>query len=241
MKTICILTALLSIHVANAQDAPDFTITDIDGQSHNLYTELDAGNTVVLKFFTNWCPICNNTADEVEALWQDYQTAGDNVIFWALDRDANETNAHATTYRDNNGLTFPVIGEANSVANLYGVVYQPEYYIICPDRTFTKQVSYTEVDVPVQQCLALNTGVSDNPNSDGSNVLVTANTLLWHSTTMANGTLAIIDISGREVQRIPVTTDVPAILHGLNEGIYLYRLLAEDGRVYQGRFVHKAN
>ncbi len=34
-----------------ADDIGDFTITDSDGVTHNLYDELDAGNTVLIDLF----------------------------------------------------------------------------------------------------------------------------------------------------------------------------------------------
>jgi len=233
MKHALLLVALLASHSVQGQDAPDFTITDIDGQSHNLYAALDAGNTVVLKFFTNWCPICNNTAEDVEALWQGYQAAGDDVLIWALDRDANETNAHANTYRDNNGLTFPVIGEANSVAQLYGVLYQPEYYIVCPDRSFIQKVSYTEVDAPVQACLAQTTSVAEV--RDGSLVRVQGNALVWQDATAGSGVVSISDLSGRAVLGGTMGSGTVFPLDGLNNGIYIYHVMAADGRSYQGK------
>ena len=64
-KKLCFkLTALLLIllsfsypaksQLADGTTAPDFTLTDINGTSHNLYTYLNAGKTVVIDFFAVW-------------------------------------------------------------------------------------------------------------------------------------------------------------------------------------------
>ena len=220
-----LLTTILAFNLlaANAQTAPDFTITDIDGNSRNLYNTLDAGNVVVLKFFTNWCGICNNSADDVLALYNSYQNNGDPVVFWALDRDPNETNAHATTYRNNHNLTFPVIGEASSVAALYGVQYQPEYKIICPDRSYEEEVSHTQVDQHVQNCLSQITGIEDAPTdgklkfehrADGLSVV-------WNTKASETAKLTLIDMSGRIAEEHTLSGGEKVLFRKLTPGIYI--------------------
>lgn len=220
-----LLTTILAFNIliANAQTAPDFTITDIDGNSRNLYNTLDAGNVVVLKFFTNWCGICNNTADEVLALYNSYQSNGDPVVFWALDRDPNETNAHATTYRDNHNLTFPVIGEASSVAALYGVQYQPEYRIICPDRSYEEEVSYTQVDQHVQTCLSQITGIEEAV-ADGKLYYEQRSTglsVLWKTEADETAKLTMIDMSGRIAEEHLISGGERVTFRNLTPGIYI--------------------
>lgn len=230
--SLCICVAI-SV-VVSAQDAPDFTITDIDGNTRHLYTELNSGNTVVLKFFTNWCSICNATADEVQALWESYQMNGDDVVFWALNRDQNETNAHATTYRDNHSLTFPVIGEAYAVAQAYGVVYQPEYYIICPDRSYVMKTSYSQVDGPVQTCLAsTGTGIAELDNAIVPEIH--GNIFAWGASASSKGKLSVIDMSGRLVFSEKIN-GFDELELDLTTGIYLFTLEQGNKVIATGKF-----
>ena len=39
----------------NGSVAPDFTITDIEGEEHNLYSYLDSGYAVIIDFSATWC------------------------------------------------------------------------------------------------------------------------------------------------------------------------------------------
>ena len=67
MKKILLIAivALLSFNNAQAQlpdgsVAPDFTLTDINGVTHNLYTYLDNGYTVFIDLYAVWCGPCWN-------------------------------------------------------------------------------------------------------------------------------------------------------------------------------------
>jgi len=216
MRTLTLVAcgmALLSL-TATSQEAEDFTILDVAGTARHLYAESDAGNTVGLQFFTSWCLVCNVAAPQIQTRWESYQSGGSPVVYWAVNRAQNEYNADAIAYRNLHSLTYPVIGEANSIAQLYpnqtafrffvlsffslsalknetvtkamldffallkkkitrakipedlfrvfgklfglgiyGVIYQPEYYIICLDRSYTMKTSYTQVDAEVEECL----------------------------------------------------------------------------------------
>ena len=44
--------------LANGSIAPDWTLTDINGTTHNLYNYLDNGYTVFIDFSAVWCPPC---------------------------------------------------------------------------------------------------------------------------------------------------------------------------------------
>ena len=178
---------------------------------------------VVLKFFTNWCSICNNTADEVVDIYNDYQTNGDPVVFLALDRDPNETNAHATTYRDNHNIPFPVIGEAYSVAQQFGVVYQPEYYIIRPDRSYVKKTNYSTMNTAVDEALAsLGTGISEAYRS--AQVEVAGNSIKWLGDEAQQVEVSIVDISGRIAQQGKAFGQQAISLEDLSVGVYVYRV-----------------
>jgi peroxiredoxin len=56
--TLMCLFSLVRAQLPNGSIAPDFTATDINGQSHNLYSLLNQGYTVYLDVSATWCGPC---------------------------------------------------------------------------------------------------------------------------------------------------------------------------------------
>lgn len=234
MKTLTLLLSLLVSTSVIAQTASNFTITDIDGNSRDLFSELDAGNVIVLKFFTNWCSICNNTADEVVSVYNGYQTNEDPVVFWALDRDPNETNAHATTYRNNNSIPFPVIGEASSVAAQFGVQYQPEYRVVRPDRSYVSVASWGGLNAAIDAALtSIATNIGDVVG--GYDFVVAENVLTWKAPASEKAEIVVTDASGRLVVKQPLAGEQSLRLQNLNAGVYIYRLMKNNEVLVTGK------
>lgn len=145
---LLLIVALFTFNNAQAQlpggsIAPDFTLTDLDGTSHNLYSYLDNGYTVFLDFSAVWCNPCWNyhISGALEDLYMNHGPAGmpnvdpnttDDVMVFFIEGDGNtvaELNGNgSSTYGDwvtgvndsepASGLTpYPIIctdGTANS-------------------------------------------------------------------------------------------------------------------------------
>ena len=139
---------LMGFSVAHAQlppgsIAPDFTVTDLNGNSIHLYDLLDAGKTVYLDIFATWCGPCWNykNTGALETIWDTYGPSGTNEAYViAIEADA-ATNV-ACLYGPSgcvggtqgnwvNGTNHP-IADYSPINGLYGINYYPTIYMICP-------------------------------------------------------------------------------------------------------------
>lgn len=161
MKKLLLSAAILfgAATAVNAQlpdgsVAPDFTVTDIDGTTHNLYSYLDAGYTVVMDVSATWCGPCwsYHQSGALEDLYVNHGPAGypgvsasttDDVMVLWIEGDASTTLADIQGTGTNTqgdwtaGTQFPIIDNA-SLNGPYAIAYFPTIYTICPNRILTE-------------------------------------------------------------------------------------------------------
>lgn len=180
MKKLFFSLTLFAGLSANAQLpagslAPDFTLTDINGVTHNLYTYLDQGYTVFIDVSATWCGPCWNyhNTNALEDLWVSHGPAGGNgvsanttddvmVIFIEGDGTTTDAELHGGAGSQGDwvtGVSHPIIDPAASIIdafnNDYAIGYFPTIYKICPNRI---------INEPGQQSAAnLYSGVADCP------------------------------------------------------------------------------
>jgi len=142
-----ILTTLLIATLANLNaQAPDFTLTDIDGTTHHLYGYLGEGKTIILNFATTDCGECWNfhqtqNMNTANAL---YGASGtDEMVFLFLEIDSTSGLSELQgegLYTSGDwltGTTFPVIDNAQDVAAQYDITSVPAVVAVCGDTTAT--------------------------------------------------------------------------------------------------------
>ncbi|HRI58176.1 MAG TPA: redoxin family protein, partial [Saprospiraceae bacterium] len=103
MKRILLLLAfsiagwtVVHAQLPSGSTAPDFTVTDLDGNTYNLYTLLDEGKTVYLDFFATWCGPCWNyhNTHAFRDLWDTYGPPGTNeAMVFSIEGDASTNTA----------------------------------------------------------------------------------------------------------------------------------------------------
>jgi peroxiredoxin len=116
-----------SAYSSIGKPAPDFTLTDLKGQSHSLKDY--RGKVVVLGFISTTCPISNDYNARIRAIAEDY--GKQNVVFLGVNSNFNEPVAGIKAHAAKNNLTFTILkDEGNKVADAYGAQRTPEIFLI---------------------------------------------------------------------------------------------------------------
>lgn len=157
-KTLLLGALMLAGLCANAQEgglpdgsiAPDFTATDLNGNTHTLSEYLAEGKTVVLYISATWCGPCwqfHNT-HYLEEVYNVYGMGGsEDVVILYVEGDPTTTVAHlngigsASKTQGNwvEGTSYPILDNAQ-IANDYDINAFPTLFRICPEDGTTTQI-----------------------------------------------------------------------------------------------------
>jgi thiol-disulfide isomerase/thioredoxin len=148
MQKGLILTLILFV-VANvslsAQTAPNFTFTDTEGVTHDLYADyLNQGKTVLLKIFFVNCPPCRAIAPSMQTLYEEWGEGEYDVEFIELSNKSFDSNLDVQGYKNDFNITFPGAGADGGalialepyLTGTFGSFFgTPEFAIISPNRS----------------------------------------------------------------------------------------------------------
>lgn len=159
-----------------AQNAPNFSATDINGNNWNLYDLLDQGKTVILDFSTTWCSPCWGFHHEqvLSNLHNAFGPEGsDQLVVLFIESDPTTTmadlegNTGQTQGDWITGTPFPIIDNA-SIAEDYNVFGFPTIYTICPDKSM-QQTNRQSFDQYINTLI----GLCDNSIGMNTDVIAT--------------------------------------------------------------------
>ncbi|MBI1267475.1 MAG: T9SS type A sorting domain-containing protein [Cryomorphaceae bacterium] len=142
----------------------DFTITDVDGNVHNLYAYADAGKYIILDFFFDTCPPCQATAPFFNELHDTYGCNSGDLICLTIN-NGTDNDAMVIAYEQAYGGSFnhaPAIsadGGGGEVNANFGINAFPTYCMVGPNRTL--------VNADIWPVSDMNTFVSAFPAGSG--------------------------------------------------------------------------
>ena len=226
MKKKLQLTALLALSILtfetkaqlpDGSTAPNFTFTDMDGNTQDLYSYLNAGKPVVIDISATWCHPCWNyhTSGALEDFYNQKGPPGTDevmVIFIEADWTTSDSDMYGTgNFTEGDWVTgtpYPMCNPpAPDIDNFltdYQNIYVPCIYLICTDKETHNlgQLTTTELDSALSTCgaftstnnLNLNSEISVFPNPSAGNVFVTMPPFVTE-----NATITILNAMGEIV------------------------------------------
>lgn len=245
-----ILSFLLLATTTFAQTAPDFTFTDVNGDTHTLSESLAEGKVILLDFFFVDCGPCITWHPEFEQLATDYEDS--NLEIWAISDIDSEAYINSSIFSPthSNQKIAGIEGGALDVLNLYRQNFNftgyPTYSVICSDGSITWDIWPLSAGInQVRSQLTEECGVSFNVGVSGVEQLSSisaypnpaneAATLEFNLETSTNMTIGLFNTLGQSVMEIPMA-NYNAAFHNINidvadlaEGLYTIRLQSDEG------------
>jgi thiol-disulfide isomerase/thioredoxin len=151
-KMLLTLFIALTLSIASAQTAPDFTFTDIDGNAHTLSTALEDGKVIIIDFFFVNCGPCVSWAPEIDQLIADFEDT--NVEVWSIsDRDSDSAiSSSVFNPTHDNHKAGGSAGSGDDIVNLYANNFNftgfPTFAVVCTDGSITWDIWPLSTGVP---------------------------------------------------------------------------------------------
>ena len=140
---LCMLTYVVNAQVNNynvGDVVDDFTVTDVEGVEHNLYSILAEGKYVYLDFFFDTCVPCQTTTPIFNEFFDKYG-CNEGDVFCISINNGSDNDAEVIAFGNAYGGPFnhaPAVsadGGAGAVDANFGVAAYPTYILIGPDST----------------------------------------------------------------------------------------------------------
>ena len=114
-------------------NAPDFVLTDLEGNSHKLSDY--KGQGVFLNFWGTWCEPCIEEMPAIDRQYKEFKDQGVTV----LSVNIAQSNMEVSSFRDQLGVTFPIVIDKNkSVMEAYNVTWLPATILVNPEGKIQK-------------------------------------------------------------------------------------------------------
>jgi len=134
----------------SAQSAPDFTLTNLEGQKVSLSDY--KGKVIIVDFWATWCGPCKMEIPSFIKLQEDYQ---DDVVILGISLDQGGPKV-VVPFAKKMGINYPIVYGDGSVVQSYGGVRSiPTTFVIDKDFNIQrKYVGYTDHKVFEKDILA---------------------------------------------------------------------------------------
>ncbi len=262
MRNLLIFCLLLlnSFNHLSAQtpltEAIDFSVKTTESEVINLFPLLDAGNIVVIDFFSTSCGPCQTFAYDFEMAYQNFGSNQGNVFFLAI--NYNSDNQGVRIFDSTFNVTLPsasgIEGGGNAVYEAYLISAYPTVIVIKPDHQIAEQFIWEPTAENITNAV-VNAGgtlvgemeskmnkneivISPNPANDVLKLSFNANC----SQTIA---FRVYDLTGKVfvLKKNIAISDGPSHvdinISQLSAGVYFIEAVQDDGKTLTEKFIVK--
>lgn len=218
--------------------AMDFTQAECEGIEHHLFSELDAGNVIILEFVMLNCVPCIVATNALEDLTGPYElTHPGRVRICSFAFLNSYTCDQILAWRSNNEFSHPVFNNGEEQVSYYGGMGMPTIVVVGTNEhnVFYKSIGYTPsiddlIREAIDSALLYNpTGVDEKISSSDFRVyptLFSDQLYVETSKEFTGAEIIIFDAFGRQVLifHVPESGRVIIPAAGLSKGLYIARL-----------------
>jgi cytochrome oxidase Cu insertion factor (SCO1/SenC/PrrC family) len=257
MKHILSFVLFLSLNLTTKAQTPlsvaeDFTVTDLDGNTFNLFNTLNNNKFVVIDFFYCTCVPCQINTPKVQYAYQYFGCNRSNVVFLSMDTgdDTEACRLFEENYQNLAGEKFPSVsgddGGGNAVCSAYGILAYPTVILIAPDKTILEQDIWPIADGPyLASIIEGHGGIAYDCSAVGIEEVRTAfadsypnpvsDVFKMKFNVSNNESIAfeVYNILGEKIMNIPENSYsrgsyiVPVPVTNLSDGTYLIKIISE--------------
>jgi thiol-disulfide isomerase/thioredoxin len=229
-------------------EAVEFSVKTLNSETIRLFPILDAGNFVVIDFFSTSCGPCQTFAYDFEMAYQNFGSNQGNVFFLAI--NYNSDNRGVEIFDSIFNITLPsasgLEGGGNAVYEAYGITAYPTVILISPDHHITEQFIWepTAENITNAVVSAGGTLVGEIEKKDGlSQLTISPNPgndvvkLIFDTEKSGHISYQIIDLTGRVLLKeediivMKGNNQIKINLTVLPSGVYLVKLFEVNKRV----------
>lgn len=123
-----------------SQPAPEFSLPDLEGNAHSLSDQL--GLVMVLNFWSAECPWAQRVDESLDNLRSRWPA---DVVYWPIASNANENLELITSAAARLDLPVVLLDRNQAVADMYGAVTTPHFYVLDRQGVLRYSGSYDDV------------------------------------------------------------------------------------------------
>ncbi len=124
-------SALLYHTKVPVREAPDFTLTDLEGNTFNLSDF--RGTTVIVDFMATWCNPCRAMTENLKS----FHDKNPEIVIISIDIDSTESNEELGNFKSHYNASWIFAIDKEGVSKKYGVVAIPKTVIVNPSGEIT--------------------------------------------------------------------------------------------------------